>query len=325
MSMPRRKNTTFMPASSRARETKPSADISSVNPKWVVRNRVDAATSSTFSDTAEAVIFTACSLEFGDFCTLYSVQSTMYNELEVFWIPSARTGAGDPARTLKLLWRDPAAVPRHGPRQGLTIDQVVDAATALADAEGLDAVPMTLYTYVPGKAELLDLMLDAAYARMPRAGPAGQPWRQRLTAVAAENRALFEAHPWAAAISAIRPPLGPGLMAKYEHELSSLDGLGLDDVQMDDALTHLLTFVQAWARAAADARDNRRVQDDEQWWAAHAPRLEKVLDPAAYPLAARVGTAAGTAHGAAYDSGHAYDFGLQTILDGLAALIDRPR
>ena len=255
----------------------------------------------------------------------------------MFPIPPARTGAGDPARTLQLLWRDPAAVPRHGPRQGLTIDQVVDAATALADAEGLDAVtmrrvaarlgvvPMTLYTYVPGKAELLDLMLDAAYARMPRAGTAGQPWRQRLAAVAAENRALFEAHPWAAAISTVRPPLGPGLMAKYEHELSSLDGLGLDDVQMDDALTHLLTFVQAWARTAADARDNRRVQDDEQWWAAHAPLLERVLDPAAYPLAARVGTAAGTAHGAAYDPEHAYDFGLHTILDGLAALIDRPR
>jgi AcrR family transcriptional regulator len=79
---------------------------------------------------------------------------------------------------------------------------VVEAATAIADAEGLDAVtmrrvakelgvvPMTLYTYVPGKAELLDLMLDAAYARMPRTGTTGQPWRQRVTAIAEENKAL---------------------------------------------------------------------------------------------------------------------------------------
>ena len=113
-------------------------------------------------------------------------------------------------------------MPRHGPRQGLTIDQVVAAATALADAEALDAVtmrrvaarlgvvPMTLYTYVPAKAELLDLMLDSAYAAMPRTDTAGRPWRERLAAVAAENQALFEAHPWAAAVSAIRPPLGPG-------------------------------------------------------------------------------------------------------------------
>jgi AcrR family transcriptional regulator len=250
-------------------------------------------------------------------------------------MPAARTGGGDPARTLQLLWRDPAAVPRHGPRQGMTIDQVVAAATALADAEGLDAVtmrhvasrlgvvPMTLYTYVPGKAELLDLMLDAAYAQMARADTTGQPWRQRVTAIAAENRALFENHPWAAAISTIRPPLGPGLMAKYEHELAAFDGLGLDDIQMDAALTHLLIFVQAWARAAADARaaHPESAADDERWWAAHAPLLRKVLDPAAYPLAARVGTAAGTAHRAAYNPRHAYDFGLRTILGGLSALI----
>src|SRR5215468_3853457 len=99
-------------------------------------------------------------------------------------------------------------------------------------ASALGVVPMTLYTYVPGKAELLDLMLDAAYARMPRADTTGHPWRHRVTAVAEENRALFESHPWVAAISAIRPPLGPGVMAKYEHELAALDGLGLDDIQM---------------------------------------------------------------------------------------------
>jgi len=257
-------------------------------------------------------------------------------------IPSPRTGSGDPVRTLRLLWRDPAAVPRHGPRQQLSIGQVVAAATALADADGLEAVtmrrvaqdlevaPMTLYTYVPGKAELLDLMLDAAYLRMPRADTTGQPWRQRLAAIAAENRALFETHPWAAAISTIRPPLGPGQMAKYEHELSAFEGLGLDDIQMDAALTHMLAFVQAWAWAGADARgaDARAARgegalDDEQWWAASAPVLAEVLDPEAYPLGVRVGTAAGTAHGAAYSPQHAYEFGLQTILDGLAALIGR--
>src|SRR5581483_206988 len=209
---------------------------------------------------------------------------------EVVPIPSARTGSGDPARTLRLLWRDPAAIPRHGPRQQLTIDQVVAAATALADAEGLDAVtmrrvagrlgvvPMSLYTYVPGKAELLDLMLDAAYQRMPRTATAGPPWRHRVAAVAADNRALFEAHPWAAVVSTARPPLGPGLMAKYEHELAALDGLGLTDIQMDAALTYLLTFVQAWARAAADAQATRQgtALDEEQWWAASAPVLARV-------------------------------------------------
>jgi hypothetical protein len=62
--------------------------------------------------------------------------------------------------------------------------------------------------------------------------------------------------------------------------------------------------------------------DDEQWWAASAPVLERVLGPDAYPLAVRVGTAAGTAHRSAYNPQHACEFGLRTILDGLAALIE---
>ncbi len=249
---------------------------------------------------------------------------------------SDRTSAGDPARTLALLWRDATATPpRRGPERGLRVDDVVAAATGLADREGLRAVTMrrvaevlgvaamSLYTYVPGKAELLDLMLDAAYARMPRTDTSDQPWRRRLTAVAEENRALYDAHPWAASVSTLRPPLGPGLMAKYEHELAAFDGLGLDDVVRDDALTYLLSFVQASAGAATAARAARRdsAMDDEQWWAANAPLLARVLDERTYPLASRVGTAAGTAHGSAHDPGHAYRFGLARLLDGLAVLV----
>ncbi|MCS7483975.1 TetR/AcrR family transcriptional regulator C-terminal domain-containing protein [Umezawaea endophytica] len=248
-----------------------------------------------------------------------------------------RTSAGDPARTLQLLWREPAAVVRRGPRQGLTVDAVVDAATSLADTSGLEAltmrkvasalgvVAMTLYTYVPGKAELLDLMLDAAYGRMSRTSTAGQPWRARVTAVAAENRRLFETHPWAASVSTVRPLLGPGQMGKYEHELSALDGIGLSDVEVDAALTHVLSFVQAWARSAADAAAavSESALTEEEWWAVNAPLLDRVLDPAVYPLATRVGSAAGAEHGAAYSPEFAYEFGLARVLDGLAALVER--
>jgi hypothetical protein len=48
-----------------------------------------------------------------------------------------------------------------------------------------------------------------------------------------------------------------------------------------------------------------------------------VVDPERYPLAARVGEAAGEAHGSTYDPAHAYAFGLERVLDGLAVLVDR--
>jgi hypothetical protein len=113
-------------------------------------------------------------------------------------------------------------------------------------------------------------------------------------------------------------------MAKYEHELAALDGLGLTDLEMDDALTYLLSFVQANARAAGDAHAAQlaSAMDDQQWWAANAPLLARILDERAYPLAARVGSAAGAAHGSAHDPDHAYRFGLDRVLDGLAAIID---
>ena len=92
---------------------------------------------------------------------------------------------------------------------------------------------------------------------MSRTDTTGRSWRERLLAVAEENRALYEAHPWLASVSTVRPPLGPGVMAKYEHELRALEGLGLGDVQMDASLTFLLSFVQACARGALDTRAAR--------------------------------------------------------------------
>ena len=86
------------------------------------------------------------------------------------------TGAGAAAsRTLALLWRDVPAGGRgegrrRGPGRSVSVDAGVDAGIALADAEGLAAVTMlavaqrvgvssmSVYTYVPGKAELIDLL-----------------------------------------------------------------------------------------------------------------------------------------------------------------------
>ena len=244
---------------------------------------------------------------------------------------SSRTSGGDPARTLALLWREPAPS-RRGPRPRLDVDSVVAAAIALAGEAGLAAVtmralagrlgvsPMTLYGYVPGKEELVDLMLDALYAAMPRdPWPARRRWRWRARAVAEANRALYAAHPWAAGVSTARPPLGPGLMAKYEHELAAFEGAGLDDVDRDAALAFVLAFVQGAAAAAAEA--HAAPGTDAEWWASAGPLLARAMDEERYPLAVRVGAAAGEAQNAAHDPDRAYAFGLERVLDGLAALV----
>lgn len=251
--------------------------------------------------------------------------------------PKERSGAGDPVRTLELLWRVPAESGR-GPKQRSSVEAVVAAAIEIADADGIGALtmravanrlgltPMATYTYVPGKAELIDLMLDTVYAQMERGDLTGLSWRERVTRIAAENRAMLARHPWVAYLPTTRPPLGPGLAAKYDHELAAFAGLGLDDVDMDAALTFVLGFVTSVARIAIDsaraAADS--AMSDGQWWERAAPVLARVFDAERYPLAARVGAAAGQTHDAAYSAEHAYEFGLTLVLDGLARRIEGP-
>ena len=253
--------------------------------------------------------------------------------------PPAATGTGEPSRTLALLWGDPSATPRRkGPGRSVTVEAVVDAALRLADEQGLAAVTMravaeavgvsamSVYTYVPGKAELLDLMVDTLYLRMPRPPWRRSSWRTRLTKVAEANRELLVAHPWMTEVAALsRPPLGPGVVGKYEHELAAFDDTGLSDVATDAALSYLLGFVQSHARSAHDAAraTTDTAMSDAQWWAANQPLLERAFDPKAYPRSVRIGAAAGEAQGSAWSAESAWTFGLARTLDGLAALIDR--
>jgi Tetracyclin repressor-like, C-terminal domain len=125
-------------------------------------------------------------------------------------------------------------------------------------------------------------------------------------------------------VSTLRPTLGPGSIGKYEHELTALDGLGLGEVDMDDCLTFVLAFVRSSARAEIGARAAREESgmDDELWWASAGPVLARVLDEEAYPLASRIGSAAGAQRGSAHDVEHAYRFGLARVLDGLATVIE---
>jgi AcrR family transcriptional regulator len=245
------------------------------------------------------------------------------------------SGGGDPARTMALLWNTQKK-PTRGPKPALSVVEIAQAAIGVADEEGLGALSMrrvaerlgfttmSLYRYVPGKAELLDVMLDAAMGEAVGADSAAGGWRERLELVARENRALYLRHSWMLQVSAAyRPPLGPNAIAKYDRELRAIDGIGLTEVEMDSVLTLVLGHAEGAARRTVEAMQLERCTGttDDEWWQANAPLLEKVLDPDRYPTAARVGAAAGAAYGAAYDPEHAFEFGLSRVLDGVEALV----
>jgi AcrR family transcriptional regulator len=245
------------------------------------------------------------------------------------------TGGGDPARSVALLWRDREQRPARGRKATLTVDAIVSAAIEMADQSGLGALSMralaerlkvgtmSLYTHVPGKAELLDLMLDTVLGETARPDDLPDGWRARLEQVARENRALFDRHPWMLELVTFRPPMGPGVIAKYDFELRALEGIGLTDVEMDSVLALVLGYVQSAARQALEATlvEQRTGLTDEEWWAAQAPLLEQVLRPDDVPVASRVGTAASKEYEGLWDPEHSFEFGLRRVLDGIEVLV----
>jgi AcrR family transcriptional regulator len=216
---------------------------------------------------------------------------------------------------------------------------IVAAAIELADAEGLSAAvmrrvaerlgvgTMSIYTHVPGKAELTDLMIDTVLGELyasvdePASRPGG--WRGALEFIAERNWALYQRHPWLLSAVDGRPVLGPNAIGKYEAELRAVDGIGLSDVDMDSVLTLVLTHVEGVARLQARlvATERGTGQSEQEWWDSAAPILEQVMDARRFPVASRVGQAAGEQHQASVDPAFAFAFGLGRILDGVERLI----
>lgn len=222
---------------------------------------------------------------------------------------------------LSVLW--PEDGPRkRGPRPKFTLEEVVGAAIDVADAEGLDAVTMqrvadelgaakmALYRYVPGKSELTALMLDQAVgAPVECQGSSG--WRPQLRCWGLALHDRMAARPWSLDLTVGRRTPGPRELDWFEQGVAALEGTPLHGSEALDVLALISNHVRgSVAQGAA-------VADPES---ALAERLGPVLAARAdrYPHTVAAFVAAG-------ESGQrdgALHFGLDRILDGVAALIE---
>ncbi|MEO9330047.1 TetR/AcrR family transcriptional regulator [Gordonia aurantiaca] len=244
----------------------------------------------------------------------------------------------DDARTLvRLLWRpgpEADARPRRGPKQRVSVDEIVDTAVDLADRNGLDAVsmralatalgigPMSLYTYVPSRDVLVALMIDRVAADHPMPAPATTPTAS-LAAIARALRDELLAHPWLLDAPPWRHVLGPNWLARYDRQLEALEPADVPDLDRDRILSVLTSFVVGNAREAVSARTapSRSGMSDAEWWEAVAPELDAVIPDGVYPLANRVGSAAGELYQAPGAPADVFEFGLARLLDGLRPLL----
>lgn len=126
------------------------------------------------------------------------------------------------------------ANPQRGPKRELSIERIVDAAIAIADAEGLAAVSMSrvaadlgfttmsLYRYVTAKEDLLLIMQDEGIGvpSLDFAQEAG--WRERLVTWWNGNRGIYRAHPWLLDIPITGAPVTPNNLAWLDAGLEAL-------------------------------------------------------------------------------------------------------
>ena len=199
-------------------------------------------------------------------------------------------GQGDPARSMALLWRTPGPRTGPGPRPGLDVDAIVTAAIAVADTDGLAGLSMravaerlgvtamALYTYVPGKDELVDLMYDGAHAELPVRYDLGQGWRAAVTAWANDLLGCYLRHPWALQVSFARPVLGPNEQAVLEALARILRQAGLAAAVARRVVSLLFSVVRGTAQTVAESRQAAAAggASEQAWWSSRAGALQQV-------------------------------------------------
>ena len=247
-------------------------------------------------------------------------------------------GQGDPARTMALLWRPAVAdvtAAGPGPKRGISVDAIVTAAIDIADAAGIEQLSMravgerlgtsamALYTYVPSKRELVDLMYDQAHASATRSYGIGGGWRAGVAQWVDDVWATYLAHPWLLQVSYARPVLGPHEQQVLESLLRNLMPLGLQRAQLPGVVTSLFNLVRGAAATVAEARAALAVTgtSDPDWWSARAGTLTEVAPDFAerFPLSVAFG-----ASQAAPEPGVPYAESLaqRNLMTGLSLLLD---
>jgi AcrR family transcriptional regulator len=198
---------------------------------------------------------------------------------------------------VRRLWRHRGTVlptPRRGPRPQLDLDQLLDAAVAIADADGLAAVStravatrfdktaMALYPYVGTKENLLALMRDHASA-MPGWDDPSTGFADALRAWATALFGVYLAHPWLTERSWSQASHGPHEQDWLERLLRILDAGGVPPASRPVAVTMLYATVRACAETAAAYQriDQRGIHD----WRARAEATGRLIPdlPERYP------------------------------------------
>ncbi|MEV5978698.1 TetR/AcrR family transcriptional regulator [Streptomyces sp. NPDC052114] len=209
--------------------------------------------------------------------------------------------------------------PRHR-REQLSREQIVAEAVRLLDEDGIEALSMrklgtrldagatSLYRHVANKDELIELVVDEVYGELavPAAtGPAD--WREAAAGSAQSLRAMILRHPWVASVlgQVGLIHLGPNVASMSERMAAVYRAADFPPEEVELALNTVISYVIGMATSEAAylsliARSGRTEQEFAVSLQEEGLREAGAADPA-------------------QTREKSFDYGLQRMLDGLAA------
>jgi AcrR family transcriptional regulator len=200
--------------------------------------------------------------------------------------------------------------------------QIIDAALAIADSEGLAAVTTrrvarelgtgsaSLYRHVATRADMLDLMVDAAFGAYEPPAVTGD-WRTDVVAEHMHRVRYLRSRPWIIDAAQERPHIGPATIRLLEHTLEQLRHHPCSGQAKLEAVGVLSGMIQTYLR---NERPGKGVLDKEFVRARTELFIRAAMDGTHPRLAELMAGMAGTSEESADDQ-LARVFGL--VLDGL--------
>jgi AcrR family transcriptional regulator len=221
-------------------------------------------------------------------------------------------------------WRQPKAPGRRRPP--LSRDAIVDAALAILDADGVDALTIrrlsqelgtgsaSLYWHIAGKDELCELVYDRIMGEIELPDPDPARWEVQLKELARQAYRAMLLHNDAVRLSIGRPPAGPNTLRIVEWMLGLMRGAGIPDQPAAYFGNVLGRFLDASVLEAsmgvgagdADGGQDAAAERMREYWA-HLPAEQ-------FP---NITALAETTFGG--DADALFEFGLDLVMRGLAA------
>jgi AcrR family transcriptional regulator len=215
--------------------------------------------------------------------------------------------------------------------EALSRDVIVEAATAILDAEGEDALTLralterlatgygAIYHHVKDRNDLLAAATDHVISPVLAGLVAGAEPQHTLRAVAIGLFDAIDDHPWAGA-QLNREPWRPALLDIYESISEQLQALGVPQEALPDSAGVLVNYILGVAgQNAANARALASSNMDRSTFLAHVAAQWAHLDPARYPSMHKAGSRLRE-----HDDRDQFLSGIHLILCGIET-VNRPR